>query len=67
MSLFESAVSVVAGYILSVLIQRRVDTMFGVEIPSKAAMFISLIEVMVAFAKKFSIRRLFNLLQLRGE
>ena len=41
--------------------------MFAVEIPSQAAMLISLIVVIDAFAKKFSIRRLFNLLQLRGE
>lgn len=67
MSLVESVVSVIAGYILTVLIQLMVYPMFGINIPSQAAMFISLVVVVAAFAKNFMVRRVFNHLHVRGE
>lgn len=60
MSLLESFVSVVAGYFLTVLIQYLVYPIFGIAIPATDALVISLIIVLAAFAKNFSIRRLFN-------
>ncbi len=65
MSLLESAVSVVTGYLITVLIQLWVYPMFGVDIPSGAAFVISLIVVLAAFAKNFTVRRLFNSIQTR--
>jgi len=67
MSLLESTVSVVAGYILTVLIQFWVYPMFGVDIPSGAALMISLIIVLAAFAKNFTVRRFFNFLHVRDQ
>ncbi len=66
MSLVESVVSVSAGYILTVIIQLMVYPMFGVAIPAQAAILISFIVVFAAFVKNFTIRRLFNYLQIRG-
>lgn len=66
MSLVESSVSVVAGYLLTVLIQLWVYPLFGVDIPSQAAMLISLIVVIAAFAKNFTVRRVFNYLHIKG-
>jgi len=62
MSLFESAVSVLTGYVLTVLIQLWVYPLFGIDIPSGAALVISLIVVLSAFAKNFTVRRIFNYL-----
>jgi len=66
MSLVESVVSVIAGYILTVLIQLWVYPIFGIDIPSQAAMVISFIVVVAAFAKNFTVRRIFNYLHVRG-
>ena len=66
MSLFESLASVVAGYIITVLIQYYVYPIFGISVPATEALLISLIIVIAAFAKNFSIRRLFNFIQLKG-
>jgi len=66
MSLVESVVSVCSGYILTVLIQLWVYPMFGIDIPSQAAMVISVIVVFAAFAKNFTVRRVFNYLHVRG-
>lgn len=65
MSLVESLVSVIAGYIITVLIQYWVYPLFGVSIPAVEALLISLIIVLAAFAKNFSIRRLFNFIHLK--
>ncbi len=65
MSLVESGVSVIAGYILTVLIQLWIYPMFGVDIPSEAALIISLIVVLAAFAKNFTVRRVFNFIHVR--
>lgn len=65
MSLVESLVSVIAGYIITVLIQYWVYPLFGVSIPAAEALLISLIIVLAAFAKNFSIRRLFNFIHLK--
>jgi len=67
MSMFESVVSVVAGYILTVFIQLWIYPIFGVEIPSQAAIYISLIIVLAAFAKNFTVRRIFNYLHIRAD
>jgi len=64
MSLVESVASVVAGYIITVLIQYWLYPFFGISIPAKEAIIISIIIVIAAFAKNFSIRRLFNFLEL---
>lgn len=66
MSLFESVVSVVAGYLLTVLIQYYLYPAFGIEIEAKQAMIIALIIVMAAFVKNFTVRRLFNALDVKG-
>jgi len=60
MSLVESLVSVGAGYIMTVLIQYWLYPVFGILIPAKEALLISIIIVFVAFLKNFSVRRLFN-------
>jgi len=67
MSAVESLVSVIAGYIITVFIQYWVYPMFGISIPAKEALVISLIIVLAAFAKNFSLRRLFNLIHLRSQ
>ena len=64
MSLFESMVSVVAGYIMTVLIQYWLYPLFGIQIAAKEALLISLIIVFAAFVKNFTVRRLFNALHI---
>ena len=66
MSLLESLVSVVAGYIITVLIQYWVYPLFGISIPATEALIISLIIVLAAFAKNFSVRRLFNFIHVKN-
>ena len=66
MSLLESLVSVVAGYIITVLIQYWVYPIFGITIPATEALLISLIIVLAAFVKNFSVRRLFNFIHLKN-
>lgn len=66
MSLLESLVSVVAGYIITVLIQYWVYPIFGISIPATEALLISLIIVLAAFVKNFSVRRLFNFIYLKN-
>ena len=60
MSLLESIVSVIAGYVLTVLIQMLLFPMFGVKIPMAETMLISIIIVAIAFVKNYGVRRLFN-------
>jgi len=67
MSLLESLVSVIAGYIITALIQYWVYPIFGISIPATEALIISLIIVLAAFAKNFSVRRLFNLIHVKGQ
>jgi len=66
MSLFETVVSVVAGYVLTVLIQYLIYPLFGITIPAGQALFISFIIVFAAFVKNFAVRRLFNHLHTQG-
>ena len=66
MSLLESLVSVITGYIITVLIQYCVYPLFGISIPATEALLISLIIVLAAFAKNFSVRRLFNFIHLKN-
>lgn len=66
MSFVESVVSVIAGYIITVLIQYWLYPMFGIIIPATEALFISVIIVLAAFAKNFSIRRIFNFIHVRN-
>ena len=66
MSLIESTVSVIAGYILTVLIQYFLYPVFGIQIPAKEALLISVLIVLIAFVKNFGVRRLFNFLHVKG-
>ena len=66
MSLIESVTSVLAGYILTVLIQYFLYPVFGINIPAKDALLISLFIVLIAFAKNFGVRRIFNYLHIKG-
>jgi len=65
MSLLESTISVIAGYIITVAIQYWVYPLFGISIPASQALIISLIIVVAAFAKIFSVRRLFNFIHIQ--
>jgi Na+/H+-translocating membrane pyrophosphatase len=67
MSLVESSASVIAGYIITVLIQYWLYPLFGISIPVTDALVISVIIVFAAFVKNFSIRRLFNFIHIRSE
>lgn len=67
MSLVESTASVVAGFIITVLIQYWVYPMFGVSIPATQALIVSFIIVIAAFVKNFSIRRLFNFVDVKNQ
>ena len=62
MSLLESLVSVISGYFLTVLIQFYLFPLFGINVPMLDTLFISLIIVLIAFAKNYSVRRIFNYL-----
>jgi hypothetical protein len=66
MSFVESTVSVIAGYILTVLIQNLLYPIFGITIPAVEALEISVIIVFAAFIKNFTVRRYFNLLHIKG-
>lgn len=66
MSVIESTVSVVSGYILTVLIQYILYPMFGIQIPAKEALFISALIVFIAFVKNYTVRRIFNYIHIRG-
>ncbi len=67
MSFIESTASIIAGYIITVLIQYWLYPLFGISIPATEALIISVIIVIAAFIKNFSIRRLFNFIQVRSE
>ena len=54
MSLVESSASVIAGYIITVLIQYWLYPLFGISIPVTDALVISVIIVFAAFVKNFS-------------
>jgi len=65
MSLLESMVSVVSGYLLTAIIQFHLFPVFGIHVPLTDTLLISLIIVLIAFVKNFSVRRLFNRLDLK--
>ena len=65
MSLLESMVSVASGYLLTVMIQFYLFPVFGIHVPLTDTLLISLIIVLIAFVKNFSVRRLFNRLDLK--
>ena len=67
MSFAESTVSVLAGYIITVLIQFWIYPLFGISIATSSAFFISIIIVFSAFVKNLSLRRLFNYFHVRAE
>ncbi len=67
MSLLESLISVIAGYLITALSQYWLYPLFGIDIPAKTALFMSAIIVFAAFVKNFSIRRLFNIIYLRQQ
>ena len=66
MTALESTVSVLTGYIITVLIQYLVYPIFGINIPVTQALLISIIIVFTAFVKNYSIRRVFNYLHIKG-
>ncbi len=66
MSLIESGISVVTGYVLTVLVQCYLYPLFGIFIPVSDALMISVLVVAIAFVKNFGVRRLFNYLYLKG-
>lgn len=66
MSGFESVVSVIAGYAITVMIQYWLYPLFGIQIAAKEALLISLIIVIAAFTKNFMVRRFFNSLHVKG-
>ena len=66
MSFVESIVSVLAGYIITVLIQFWLYPVFGIDIPANSALLISVIIVFAAFVKNFTLRRFFNFVHVHG-
>ncbi len=66
MSLLETGVSVVVGYFLTVSMQYFLYPLFGITVPVKEAIFISIVIVLIAFAKNFAVRRVFNILYIRS-
>ena len=66
MSAVESTVSVIAGYILNVLIQFLVYPLFGIEVAIEKAFIISILITTIAFAKNYGVRRIFNLIHVKG-
>jgi len=66
MSLLESITGVIAGYVMTVLIQTLMYPLFGILIPTQDALLISLLIVSIAFFKNFAIRRFFNSLHVKG-
>ena len=65
MSLFETIISISLGYILTILIQYYLYPLFGITIPAGRAVIISLVIVVIAFLKNYSVRRVFNYLHLK--
>ncbi|MGI1677760.1 MAG: hypothetical protein K6L75_03440 [Cellvibrionaceae bacterium] len=66
MSMIESAVSVIAGYILNVLFQFFLYPAFGIEISLDKAFIIAFFITGLAFVKNYGVRRFFNLLHLKS-
>lgn len=66
MSVLETGVSVVVGYFLTVCMQYFLYPLFGITVPVKEALFISIVIVLIAFAKNFAVRRVFNTLYIRS-
>lgn len=67
MSLVESSASVIAGYLITVALQYWLYPLFGISIPVSDALVISVVIVLAAFVKNFSIRRLFNFIHVKAE
>jgi len=66
MSMLETVVSVVIGYVLTVLMQYFLYPLFGITVPVNEALLISIVIVVIAFAKNFAVRRIFNALHVGG-
>ncbi|PCH59648.1 MAG: hypothetical protein COC05_06445 [Gammaproteobacteria bacterium] len=65
MSMLETVVCVIAGYILTVLMQYFLYPLFGIIVPAKEALLISMFIVIIAFVKNFAVRRLFNAVHVK--
>ncbi len=63
MSLIESAVSVLVGYVLTVMVQLFLYPLFEVRMSLQDSLLISLIVVFIAFLKNYMVRRVFNRIQ----
>lgn len=66
MSALETLVSVVVGYFLTVLMQYVFYPLFGITIPVREALIISILVVAVAFLKNYCVRRLFNAVSVKA-
>jgi len=66
MSAVESTVSVMAGYLLNVVAQFIVYPVFGIEVATADAFVIAALITAIAFAKNYSVRRLFNLIHIKS-
>ena len=60
MSLLESAISVLVGYLLTVVAQLFLYPLFGIKIGVGNSLVLSLLLVVIAFFKNYAIRRFFN-------
>lgn len=66
MSVVETTISVVIGYVLTVLIQYLVYPLFGISVPAADAFAISALIVLIAFVKNLTVRRIFNFLHVKS-
>ncbi|MGH1471176.1 MAG: DUF7220 family protein [Cellvibrionaceae bacterium] len=66
MSVIESFVSVIAGYILNVLFQFFLYPIFGIDVGLDKAFIIAIFITGLAFIKNYGVRRLFNFLYIKG-
>ena len=67
MSLTESIVSGIVGYIITVLVQLYLYPLFGFHIDIGKSLIISIIVVSIAFLKNYIVRRTFNFLHLKRD
>ena len=65
MSVVESTVSVIAGYLMNVAIQFYLYPLFDIEVDLQQAFIISIFITGMAFIKNFSVRRLFNFIHIK--
>ena len=67
MSLIESLIGIVVGYVLTVVGQFYLFPLFGIALPLIDTLLISLIIVLIAFMKNYGVRRFFNYINMRQQ